>query len=152
MAVIHMLVYFATMNTLAKSSRQLQYLFSWVRKIRVHTVLSLSENADDLCHPHYNYEIPCGSFVQWKLSDTVSFQTNDPQHICNCNEDDISHLIFCQWQYFFYPVLSDEGVFRVEEVLSLAENGDDLCHPHYNYEICCGSFVQWKLSDTVRNC
>ena len=23
------------------------------------------------------------------------------------------------------PVLSDEGVFRVEEVLSLAENGDD---------------------------
>ena len=49
------------------------------------------------------------------------------------------------------PVLSDEGVFRVEEVLSLAENGDELCHPHYNYEICCGSFVQWKLSETVRH-
>ena len=51
-----------------------------------------------------------------------------------------------------HPVLSDEGVSRVEEVLKLAENGDDLCHPHYNYEINRRSYVQWKLSDTVRNC
>lgn len=44
-------------------------------------------------------------------------------------------------------MLSDERVYRVEEVL---DKGNDLYHPLYNYRICSGSFVQWKILETVR--